>query len=138
MPGFGRKGAIWTIVLFAVPIAAVSIVAMVMSHDVIGNLGWLVFAGVFAALGVRVLQCGVRIESNDVVVRNINSTKRIALASITGVEPQTEWGANKQHGWERRVFIVAGDQRVRVDALASNSAMARKDNAELLRSFLKP
>jgi len=138
MPSLAQKGAVWTIFFLAVPAVVMYLVDLVRSHHVAGNLGWLACALAFAGLGIRIFQCGVRIDSDKVIVRNLFSTRRIPLTAITGVEPRTGWGANTQHGQGRRVFLIVGDQRFKVDALNSPNAMVRKDNAERLRQFLHP
>jgi hypothetical protein len=137
-PALAQKGAVWCVFFFAVPAIAVSAIGFVRGYDVAGNVGWFLGAIALAGFGIRVLRIGVSIEVNDVVVRNVFSTKRIPLSAITGVEPRTGWGAKAQHGQMRRVFLLAGSERIRVDALGSSNAMVRKENAERLWTFLHP
>ena len=118
--------------------ATISGVVGMVNGSGLDNIGWIVGGLTFMILAVQIMRCGVAVEDEAVVVRNLIGTKRIALTSVTGVEPANLAEATAQHGPKRRVYLVVGSRRVQVDALQAPEADLRVANATRLWQLLYP
>jgi hypothetical protein len=122
--------------MLGVPAVIVAMVRLGQGVDLSGDLGLLAGGVLILLLSWRVLRCGVHVDGDPIVINNVFSAARGPTRAITEIEPSSVILALRQRGSDRRVFVVADDSRIRVDALNSNDAKVRVDNAQLLRLFL--
>jgi len=138
MSVYVRRPVVWATFLLGLPGVVISLYRLAQGDDIPGNLGGLALSLLFVVLGTQILRCGVTVEGDDLIVRNLFSTTRVPRRAVTRVEPLTGASASAQHGRDRRVFLVLDNRRIKIDALNSSDAMTRKNNADRLRQFLNP